>query len=111
MRESVVLLKNDSTDGDADKKILPINTVYSIKVAFIGPYIEGQDMRSSWSVSGDEKDNVTLKTAAQEAFGGAALAEGSEEKQPGVQLRFAEGCTLLDNHTIINLGQYDEDNW
>lgn len=98
VRESVVLLKNDSLDGDTDKKILPINTVDSMKVAFIGPYIEGQDMRSSWSVSGDEKDNVTLKMAAQEVFS-------------HVQPRFAKGCTLLDNHTIVNLGQYDEDNW
>ena len=111
VRESIVLLKNDSTDSDAGKKLLPINTADGMKIAFVGPYVEGQDMRSSWSVSGDEKDNVTLKTAAQEVFGGAALAEGLEEKQPGVLLRFAEGCTLLDNHTIVNLGQYDEDNW
>lgn len=27
-------------------------------------------MRSSWSISGDEKDNVTLKEAAEEAFCG-----------------------------------------
>ena len=122
VRESVVLLKNDEADkledralksglesnssdikGDKNEKdsrgILPLDTTHAKKLAFIGPYVEGQDMRSSWSVSGDEKDNVTIKMAAQEVF-----------LEP-VKLKFAEGCTLLDNHTIVNLGQYDEDNW
>lgn len=98
VRESIVLLKNDSSDEEG-KNILPLKTTGGVKLAFIGPYVEGQDMRSSWSISGDEKDNVTLKAAAEEAFAGE------------IQLRFAKGCTLLDNHTIVNLGQYDEENW
>lgn len=98
VRESIVLLKNDSSDEEG-KNILPLKTTGGVKLAFIGPYVEGQDMRSSWSISGDEKDNITLKAAAEEAFAGA------------VQLKFAKGCTLLDNHTIVNLGQYDEENW
>lgn len=112
VRESVVLLKNDlsegldgedqSEDNKASVKILPIDASRDKKLAFIGPYIEGQDIRSSWSISGDEKDNVTIMQAAHEAFEGG---------KSGVELRFAHGCTLLDNHTIINLGQYDEDNW
>ena len=46
-------------------------------------------MRSSWSVSGDENDNVTLKQAAKEAFGKAADKEAQMDvrKIPGkVQL-------------------------
>ena len=125
VRESLVLLKNDNIDKKDDKNsgyyeaILPLNTSKDKKLAFIGPYIEGQDMRSSWSVSGDENDNVTLKQAAQEAFCKAANKESTHgcEKNSGesstVELKFSKGCTLLDNHTIVNLGQYDvsDDEW
>lgn len=95
-------------------KILPLDVARDRKLAFIGPYIEGQDMRSSWSISGDEKDNVTLKEAAKEAFcGEASLESKTAEKMSAVELRFAAGCTLLDNHTIVNLGQFDmaDDEW
>ena len=71
-------------------------------------------MRSSWSISGDEKDNVTLKEAAEEAFCGEdSLESQTAEKTSAVELRFAAGCTLLDNHTIVNLGQFDmaDDEW
>ena len=109
VRESIVLLKNDASqdrDGKVGDAILPIDTARVRKLAFIGPYIEGQDMRSSWSVSGDEKDNITIKMAAEEIF----KSDKAMENQ-SVELGFAKGCTLLDNHTIVNLGQYDEDNW
>ena len=154
--ESIVLLKNkvadkvwhEATDKAADEtqheatdkaldkaqyeagngcgKILPLDVARDRKLAFIGPYIEGQDMRSSWSISGDEKDNVTLKEAAKEAFcgeasleskvsskSGASLESQTAEKTSAVELRFAAGCTLLDNHTIVNLGQFDmaDDEW
>ena len=95
-------------------KILPLDVACDRKLAFIGPYIEGQDMRSSWSISGDEKDNVTLKEAAKEAFCGEdSLESKTAEKTSAVELRFAVGCTLLDNHTIVNLGQFDmaDDEW
>lgn len=144
VRESIVLLKNkvadkvwhEATDKAADEtqheatdkaldkaqyeagngcgKILPLDVARDRKLAFIGPYIEGQDMRSSWSISGDEKDNVTLKEAAKEAFcGEASLESQTAEKTSAVELRFAAGCTLLDNHTIVNLGQFDmaDDEW
>lgn len=156
VRESIVLLKNkvadkvwhEATDKAADEtqheatdkaldkaqyeagngcgKILPLDVARDRKLAFIGPYIEGQDMRSSWSISGDEKDNVTLKEAAKEAFcgeasleskvsskSGASLESQTAEKPSAVELRFAAGCTLLDNHTIVNLGQFDmaDDEW
>lgn len=122
--ESIVLLKNEAADGvqhettdEAGKgygKILPLDLGCDRKLAFIGPYIEGQDMRSSWSISGDEKDNVTLKEAAEEAFCGEdSLESQTAEKTSAVELRFAAGCTLLDNHTIVNLGQFDmaDDEW
>ena len=122
--ESIVLMKNEAADGvqhettdEAGKgygKILPLDPGCGRKLAFIGPYIEGQDMRSSWSISGDEKDNVTLKEAAEEAFCGEdSLESQTAEKTSAVELRFAAGCTLLDNHTIVNLGQFDmaDDEW
>ena len=122
--ESIVLLKNEAADGvqhettdEAGRgygKILPLDLGCDRKLAFIGPYIEGQDMRSSWSISGDEKDNVTLKEAAEEAFCGEdSLESQTAEKTSAVELRFAAGCTLLDNHTIVNLGQFDmaDDEW
>lgn len=156
VRESIVLLKNkvadkvwhEATDKAADEtqheatdkaldkaqyeagngcgKILPLDVARDRKLAFIGPYIEGQDMRSSWSISGDEKDNVTLKEAAKEAFcgeasleskvsskSGASLESQTAEKTSAVELRFAAGCTFLDNHTVVNLGQFDmaDDEW
>ncbi len=109
--------KNEKNESDI-RAILPLDGAHVKKLAFIGPYVEGQDMRSSWSVSGDEKDNVTIKMAAQEIFSGKSISakvssdnKNSLEEDKTVELRFAEGCTLLDNHTIVNLGQYDEENW
>lgn len=56
--ESFVLLKNDG--------ILPLDL--QKKIAFVGPYTENQEIKSSWSFTGDEKDCVTIKSAAREVF-------------------------------------------
>ncbi|MDD7740337.1 MAG: beta-glucosidase BglX [Fusicatenibacter sp.] len=56
--ESFVLLKNDG--------ILPLDL--NKKIAFVGPYTENQEIKSSWSFTGDAKDCVTVKSAAREVF-------------------------------------------
>lgn len=93
VRESLVLLKNDAADRG---KLLPLDR--EKKIAFVGPYVKNHMLNSSWAVTGEAKDNVTVERAAKEAY-------------PEANLRFAQGCTLLDNHTILNLGEYEEENW
>ena len=85
VQKSAVLLKNEE-DGKAGK-LLPLNPAE--KIAFIGPYIEGEDMRSSWVVTGSAKNSVSICQAAKEAF-------------RDDQICFAKGCTLLDNDTLLN---------
>lgn len=88
--KSLVLLKND-------EEILPLK---ADKIAFIGPYIEGEDIRSAWSVSTDDKDNVSIREGAVKAF------EGS-----GTEIRFAKGCTVLDNDSLLTRDSFHIDNW
>lgn len=94
MRESIVLLKNEA--DEKGKKLLPLEK--TAKIAFIGPYVEDQDMRSSWAVVGGPDNMVSIRAAAEECF---------DENQ----VSFHQGCTLLDNGTLINLGYYEEENW
>lgn len=56
--KSFVLLKNEG--------ILPVDT--SQKIAFIGPYTNNNEIISSWAVTGEKKDCVTLEEAAREVF-------------------------------------------
>lgn len=86
--ESLVLLENRD-------RILPLR---GRRIAFIGPYAESRDLHSSWAISsGKENTTVTLRQAAEEAFAGTDTA-----------LRFAAGCTLLDDGTQFNVGVYTE---
>ncbi len=92
VRKSIVLLKNA---GD-DTRLLPLNR--EKKIAFIGPYVEGEDMRSSWVVTGSAEASVSIRQAAKEVL-------------PAQNLLFAKGCTLLDNDTILNLDEFHMDGW
>lgn len=56
--KSFVLLKNDG--------ILPLNK--EKRIAFIGPYTDCREIISSWAVTGDSKDCVTIREAAEEVF-------------------------------------------
>lgn len=56
---SFVLLKNDG--------ILPLDM--NKKIAFIGPFTDEKQIKSSWSFTGDDKDCVTIKEAAERVFG------------------------------------------
>lgn len=56
--KSFVLLKNEG--------VLPVNKEQ--KIAFIGPFTSNNQIKSSWSFTGDDKDCVTIETAAREVF-------------------------------------------
>lgn len=56
--KSFVLLENDG--------ILPVNTEKS--TAFIGPYTDSRQIKSSWAFTGDDKDCVSIEAAAREVF-------------------------------------------
>lgn len=94
VQKSLVLLKNEACCGG--EKLLPLQKTK--KIAFIGPYMEGEDMRSSWVVTGSAKNSVSIRQAAKEVF-------------DSQKIRFAKGCTLLDNDTILNGVEYHSDSW
>ena len=72
--ESFVLLKNDG--------VLPLDTAK--KIAFIGPYTNNHEIKSSWSFTGDSKDCVTIQEAAEKVFDASRTT-------------YAEGCPVIGN--------------
>lgn len=56
--KSLVLLKNEG--------LLPVDM--SKKIAFVGPYTDRKEILSSWAVTGDAADSVTIEEAAKEVF-------------------------------------------
>jgi beta-glucosidase len=72
--ESFVLLKNNG--------ILPLGKDAQ-KIAFIGPYCDNRNMISSWAVTGRSDDTVTIREAAEKAFG------------DGTEIRFEYGVPTL----------------
>ena len=72
---SFVLLKNDG--------LLPLSEGKDgKKIAFIGPYVYSRQLNSSWAFTGDSRDCVSLKEAAEEIF-------------PGEQTVYLQGCPML----------------
>lgn len=85
--ETLVLLKNEPLADTG--KLLPLNAKGKT-VALIGPLADNQlEMLGAWSVTGDPKYVVTLRTALQERLGDRLL--------------YAEGCGLLsgENENIL----------
>lgn len=72
--ESFVLLENDG--------ILPLDG--SKKIAFIGPYTDNRNMLSTWAITGDSGDCVTIAEAAREVFDSSRIS-------------FHDGCQVLGN--------------
>ncbi len=92
--QSLVLLQNE-------KEALPIRVEKNhSRIAFIGPYAYDADLRSSWSVSGDGKDCISIRQAAEEAFAGT-----------GCDLAFAKGSMMLPDHSDLQHSFYHEDDW
>ena len=90
--ESFVLLKNEG-----EKPLLPLETGgRQEKIAFIGPYVNRKEMNSSWAITGNPKDNVTIREAAERVFD-----EG--------RTFYAEGCAILgkeDAGQLIGTPEY-----
>lgn len=77
--ETFVLLKNEPVEGVGT--LLPL-TAKAKKVALIGPLADNQrEMLGAWSLTGNPKHVVTLRTALTERLGDRLL--------------YAEGCGLL----------------
>jgi beta-glucosidase len=77
--ETMVLLKNDPVEGIG--ALLPL-TGKAKTVALIGPMADdAQDLLGAWTVTGNPKDVITLKTELSQRLGDRLL--------------YAEGCGLL----------------
>lgn len=91
VRKSLVLLENK-------KGALPLKN-NDEKIAFIGPYADNIDLRSSWAISSDPETTVTIKKAAQEVFGKDS------------DVRFANGCQVVPNDTDLGMLKFHSDTW
>ena len=89
--ESLVLLENKN-------KALPLNKSDSEKIAFIGPFANTKRLQSSWAFSGEDENTVTVFEAASEIY------------EPG-NIKFAEGCTMMDQDSVTARGVCHVDNW
>ncbi len=87
VRKSLVLLENK-------KKALPLT---GKKIAFIGPYADEKNMQSSWAISCNPENAVTIAEAAEECYAGTE-----------VTIRTAKGCSMLKNSTDIGMGVFEE---
>jgi beta-glucosidase len=82
-RESIVLLKNDSLQG---QPLLPISDEVQ-KIALIGPLADNQiDLLGTWHASGDESRVTTLLQALR-------------EEMPGKEISYAYGSGFSGNDT------------
>ncbi len=89
VRKSLVLLKNE-------REALPLKVK---RIAFIGPYVDEKELRSSWAISCDSKTTVTIQEAATKFF------EKTECK-----VKFAKGCEMLDNNTDLGFNTFTQEN-
>ncbi len=102
--KSFVLLKNDG--------LLPIDT--GKKIAFLGPYTNNKRIISSWAVTGDAENCVTIEEAARKILDSAlttycskvAMPESGSEAEQTLDeaLRAAGEADLV----IMALGEYLE---
>lgn len=92
VRKSLVLLENKNGALPLKKK--------GEKIAFIGPYADNIDLRSSWAISSDPETTVTIKKAAEEVFG-----------QGSADVRFANGCQIIPNDTDLGFFRFHSDTW
>ena len=89
--ETMVLLKNDPVEGVG--ALLPLSAKTKT-VALIGPMADdARDLLGAWTVTGNPKDVITLKTALSERLGDRLL--------------YAPGCGLLSGEDENVLEQRD----
>ncbi len=77
------------------EKTLPLKKE---KYAFIGPYAGTKKLQSSWAFSGDDENTVSVWEAALEEYGKESI-------------KYAEGCTMLDQDAVTARGIRHTDNW
>ncbi len=77
------------------EKTLPLGKE---KYAFIGPYANTKKLQSSWAFSGDDENTVSVWDAA--------LEEYDQES-----VKYAAGCTMLDQDAVTARGIRHVDNW
>lgn len=92
--ETFVLLKNDPVENG--EKLLPLKKTQ--RIAFIGPYTDRKETNSSWAVTGDCRNNVTIKEAAEQLL--------DPEKTT-----YCEGCPVLpsDDPQLLDFAEYRKD--
>ena len=86
--ESLVLLENKD-------KALPLRKERN---AFIGPFANTKRLQSSWAFSGEDENTVTVFEAALEIY------------ESG-NIKFAEGCTMMDQDSVTARGVCHMENW
>ncbi|SEK27159.1 beta-glucosidase [Butyrivibrio sp. ob235] len=88
VRKSLVLLKNDYN-------ALPL---VEKKIAFIGPYSDEKNLHSSWAISCDSKDAVSVKKAAKELY-----------DDTDTRIKVAKGCLIASNGDEFMNGTFSDE--
>ncbi|WP_029232283.1 beta-glucosidase BglX [Butyrivibrio sp. VCB2006] len=88
VRKSLVLLENKNG-------VLPLN---SKKIALIGPYVDEKKTHSAWAITCNDDNNITMRMAFEEEFAGS-----------DVQVKYANGCTLVDNDCDLGFMKFHSD--
>ena len=97
--ETMVLLKNDPVEGVGT--LLPLTTK-ARKVALIGPMADDAlDLLGAWTVAGNPKDVITLKSALSERLGDRLLYA------PGCGLLSGEDENILKSVTFAGAAKSD----
>ena len=100
--KSFVLLENDG--------VLPLDM--GRRTAFIGPYTDSKQIKSSWSFTGDDKDCVSIKEAAGKVFDGShtvylkgAPVLGSDSKESEARLTGFTGdeCGIMTREEEVQM--------
>ena len=92
--ETIVLLKNDGTEGHGP--LLPLGKLAKT-VALIAPFADSaQDMLGSWAAAGNPADAVTLRTALSERLGANLLVSRGVDILPGHDADVLSHTSFLD---------------
>ena len=77
------------------EKTLPLGKE---KYAFIGPYANTKKLQSSWAFSGEDENTISVWEAAMEEYDPESI-------------KYAAGCTMLDQDAMTARGIRHTDNW
>lgn len=94
-RKSMVLLRNEVAAGD-EAPVLPLRR--GQRVALLGPYANSRDLNGLWAVYGDRDAVPTLAEAFSHELG---------ERE----FRWSEGCRMLSEDELADLGDFGSVSW